>query len=312
MTEGGTWLQLSSTSGTTPGVLGVSVNTAVLSPGNYTGRIRISSSAAGVTNSPQDVTVSVVVRGVKLVVSPTKLTYQVAYGQFSTKAVSISSAGGSSPIQWQAEVIKGETWLTATPSAGVAPTTLNVTVSGSAAGIGARSGTIEVRALDPQVADSPQYITVDITVPDPGFVVTPNQLVIWQQIGGQPTQKQVSVWRGGPAAAWVATAVPLPSAAAVVAAFERGEAEVSAAGVDISGQAVPAPSWLSFSPDNGTTTSAPTIMTVTANAAAPGVYKAMIIVVATDPATPNRVQTVEVTAYVATRISTIYVPLALR
>ncbi len=59
---GAAWLQLNPTGGTTPGTLGVSVDTGV-APGAYTGTIRISATSSGtVQNSPQFVTVNLTLR----------------------------------------------------------------------------------------------------------------------------------------------------------------------------------------------------------------------------------------------------------
>lgn len=62
--EGAAWLKLARTTGTTPDSLGVSVDTGAVSPGAYTGRIRINATSGGgtVQNSPQDVIVNLTLR----------------------------------------------------------------------------------------------------------------------------------------------------------------------------------------------------------------------------------------------------------
>jgi hypothetical protein len=60
---GAAWLRLAPIGGTTPGTLGVSVDTGG-PPGTYVGKIRISATSSGgtVQNSPQDVTINLTLR----------------------------------------------------------------------------------------------------------------------------------------------------------------------------------------------------------------------------------------------------------
>lgn len=58
---GGSWLVVSPTSGTAPATLQVSVNSASLAAATYSGTITVASTSPGVTNSPQVVSVSLVV-----------------------------------------------------------------------------------------------------------------------------------------------------------------------------------------------------------------------------------------------------------
>jgi hypothetical protein len=61
-TAGGNWLVVSPTSGAAPTTLQVSVNSANLGAGTYSGTITVASTSLGVTNSPQVVSVSLTVQ----------------------------------------------------------------------------------------------------------------------------------------------------------------------------------------------------------------------------------------------------------
>ncbi len=304
--EGAAWLQLDRTSGATPGTLGVSVNTTAVIPDSYSGRIRITATSGGtVSNSPQDVTVSLTLRGVAMIVSPLTLSFDAKYGQTSPiKPVTISSSGGASPIQWQADVLEGASWLILSASQGTSPSTLNVSVNTLAVTPGSQTGTIRIKALNSQVSQGTQYIAVTLTVQDSGLVVTPEQLVFWQKAGRPAQVRTISIVRPGWSVQWVATALPTANAAALLERLANGEVEVTAAGLSLDGEAVLPPSWLSFTPDQGTT---PTTMNVSIQTAVPGRYRAMIVIVAVDPTVPNRVHTVDVTGTVVDDFS--YVPL---
>ena len=72
VTAGAPWLLLSQTSGTTPGTLGISVDTDAIAPEIYEGKIRITASGGSgvVLGSPQDMTVNVTVQDASLVIAP--------------------------------------------------------------------------------------------------------------------------------------------------------------------------------------------------------------------------------------------------
>jgi len=61
-TSGGNWLSVAPTSGSAGNSVQVTVNSASLGPGTYTGTISIASASPGVTNSPQAVSVSLIVQ----------------------------------------------------------------------------------------------------------------------------------------------------------------------------------------------------------------------------------------------------------
>ena len=302
--EGAAWLRLDKTSGSTPSTLGVSVDTTAVAPGTHTGRIRIAATSGGVANSPQDVTVNLSLQGVSMAVSPALLSFTVEYGASSPEqTLTIASAGGGSQFGWQATTLQGASWIRLSATSGTTPSTVKVTVDSTAAGPGTHSGAIRVDALDAQVAQPTQYVTVELTVPDPGFLVTPNQVFILQRVGGPAVTKDIEIFRAGATIDWVATAVPTLSMGAVADGIASDRVQASAAGVSIDGIDVNPPAWLVFTPDHGQT---PSTMTVSVNTDVPGTYHAVILVVAVDPDTPHRVYSVDVTALVVAEFN--YLP----
>jgi hypothetical protein len=306
---GGSWLQIDATSGATPGQVNVTVKTNV-SPNTYNGTIRISSTDSSVQNNPVDVAVSyTLTAGQGLLVSPQTLDFQVPWGDPGPQqAVSI---GGSGPTAWTAEVLEGGSWLNLGATGGTTPSTLYVSVSSTAAGVGVHPGTIKIAAVDPNTPNPIQYVSVSLTVPDPGFVIFPPQLTLWQQIGPPAIAitHEIQIVRPSAPTDWVATALPLTAAAGLSEKLASGQAKVTANGVVIDGVQVAPPTWLYFTPDHGTTYS---VMKVKAQASTPGRYRAVIVIAAQDPTVTNPVQTIMVDAVAATHISINFLPLMLR
>ena len=97
------------------------------------------------------------------------------------------------------------------------------------------TGTIKITATTPGALNSPQNIPVNLTVPDPGFIVYPTQTTIFQKIGAPFVTRQVEIVRPGIPTAWVATALPLNAAAGLEEKLASGEARVTDSGLVIDG-----------------------------------------------------------------------------
>ena len=308
VTAGAPWLLLNQTSGITPGTLGVSVDTNAIAPGTYTGKISISATSASgaVQGTPQEVTVNVTIQGVAMVISPTLLTFNVKYGDVSPiKPVSIASAGGSSLIDWRAEIVEGADWLLLNPMQGTSPSTMSVSVNTRAKPLGSYSGTIRIRALDTQVADAIQFVTVDMTVADGGVVVTPGQVMIQHQVGAPPNTAEVLIERPSFPTAWTATVLPAALAEVARAKLAAGEYQVLETGIVLDGVEAPALDWLTFTPSSGTTD---TTMTLTVQGDTPGVYNAIIFVNSATGTTRE----IHVTGWIANQFYATYAPLVFK
>lgn len=249
--------------------------------------------------------------GPTLAVSPKELAFNVKYAQPSPlRLVTITNSGTGSPIQWQAEAVEGISWLQFTPAQSATPSSLLVSVNSRAMLPGTYTGRIRVRALDPQVLNGTQDVTVSLTVEDTGFVVVPDQLVFWQAVGDPPMAQQVFIGLPGGSTPWAATALPAASAATLAAQLASGEAQVTAEGVvTADGVTVPPPSWLTFTPEQGTT---PANMTVSTQLTTPGTYEAVILIVAQNPNVKNYVRYVGVTAHLVSKTARVYLPMLSR
>jgi trimeric autotransporter adhesin len=161
-TTGGNWLTASPTSGTTPGSVSVSVSAGTLAVGTYNGTVTITSS--GATGSPISVPVTLmVVTPQTLTVSPTTLTFTAITGQSSpaSQTVSISSSGTGATFTAAATTASGGTWLTVSPTSGVTPAQLTVSVATPTLAAGNYTGTITINSPN---AVAPLTLTVNLTV----------------------------------------------------------------------------------------------------------------------------------------------------
>lgn len=305
--EGASWLQVTPASGVTPGQVNVSVLTTV-SPGIYTGKIRISASGGSVQNSPQDIPVTYTLTGTGMLISPTNLAFNVPWGDPGDPQV-LAITGGDQTTQfgWTAQVTQGSSWLRLGATSGTTPSSLYVSVNSTAAGVGTHPGAITIAATDPRVANSPQTIPVTLVVPDPGFIVYPSHLTIWQKVGGPIVTRELEVLRPDIPTGWVATALPLEGTTTVQELLASKRLEASADRVLLDGQQVAPPAWLDFTPDSGTTRS---VVSVSVENTTPGKYRGVIIFVAQDPTVSDPVQWVEVTAVVADQFYFSFLPIS--
>jgi hypothetical protein len=311
-TNGSGWLHLDKSSGTTPGTVNVSVSPGV-AKGNYTGKIEVTTTDPAVQNKTVDVPVSYEQLCGGFVVSPTTLNFSdVPWGSTGSKPVAISAPGSTG---WSAEVVKGSAWLTLSAASGTTPSTLYVSVNPAAAGIGVSQGTVEITAANHALPGFRQSVYVNLTVPDPGFVVSPTEISIQQKTSAAPVLRYVTIFRPGGAVSWTASALPMTAAAGLAEKLATGQAAVTAEGVTVDGASVAAPDWLLFTPTAGMTNpTTPTTMQVSVKSGTPlGTYRAVITVAASgDPTLTNPVQLVYVTAIVANNIYTNFLPLVFK
>lgn len=101
VTEGSSWLSLSAYNGTAPSTPQVIVTSSAGMSGSYVGKIRIDG-AAGVSNSPQIVTVNLNVTAPQFAVSPTRVSwFYTPPNDPGTRSVTITGA----QIPWTASVV---------------------------------------------------------------------------------------------------------------------------------------------------------------------------------------------------------------
>lgn len=167
---GGTWLTATvgsgtSTSGTTPANVQVSVNAGSLAAGSYTGSVTITSS--GATGSPITIPVNLTVASpVSLTVTPATVTFpNYVLGTAAPAAQNLQlSAPSSVPFTATVKTSDGGNWLTITPASGTAGSTAQIVAVGITPagfkGAGTYTGTITfstTAGLTPT--------TVNVTIP---------------------------------------------------------------------------------------------------------------------------------------------------
>jgi len=176
--NGGNWLSVSPASGTAPATLTV---TASLTPGGtplaagtYTGAVQIS--AAGATNTPQTVRITLTVTSpsnATIVLGPSSLRFVTNPGDASPTAQTfqITNTGTSgSTLGWSAtaSTTDGLNWLTVFPITGVAPSTLQVSVNSSRLAAGTYTGSIKIDATaNSNASNTPQTLQVTLVVGAP-------------------------------------------------------------------------------------------------------------------------------------------------
>jgi len=146
------------------------VNTAGLGPGTYQGTITIT--APDAANSPQTVSVTLILGPPAIVLNPASLVFITTVGADPVpQTVEVENAG-SGTLGWTASVATQsvENWLSASPTTAVAPSTITVTVNSAGLPAGAYTGTITIAALPGvNASNSPQIVTVGLAVDVPAI-----------------------------------------------------------------------------------------------------------------------------------------------
>jgi uncharacterized protein (TIGR03437 family) len=213
---GGNWLQVSPSSGTTPGTETVSVVTSVagsLASGTYSGSVVVTCSPASScsnTNGILTVPVTLTVTAATLSVSPTALTYSytlLSGTNPSSQTVAVSASGGATiPFTASATTNSGGSWLSVSPTSGNTPGTLTVSVNPAGLAAGTYTGSIMVSST--QAPGSSPTVGVTFTVSSaPNLVPSSNSFTFAYQTGGTaPTAQPLTVGSGGAALTFTAAA----------------------------------------------------------------------------------------------------------
>jgi hypothetical protein len=156
------WLGVDPAAGTAPSSVSMSVSTVGLAEGTYSGTVTVT--APGASGSPKVIPVTLTVTAPvppALDVSPATLSFSAVAGGSnpSPRTLAIANSGGGT-IDWTAAV--DQPWLTVSPAAGTAPSSVTVSVSTAALTPGTHNGTIIVTA--PGVANSPRVVPVSLSV----------------------------------------------------------------------------------------------------------------------------------------------------
>jgi hypothetical protein len=195
-----TWLTLSTSSGSTPDNLTVSLNQAVndFEDGTYSGVVKIS--APGALEDLYRIPVVLTVDRQKLIVSQgSDMIYE--NGILTSQTISVTS---NSNITWEATT--NETWLTLSTSSGSTPDNLTVSLNQGVNDLsdGLYPAGVTISAIETNVVDSPVTVNFDLYVNRQQLIVSPNTLNMFHQQNGQLDTKVLLIQSSGGVLDWSA------------------------------------------------------------------------------------------------------------
>ena len=198
--NGGGWLSVTPASGTTPTNLSVSVNTAGLGTGTYTGKVTISST--GAANSPLSISVTLIVSAApSLTASPSTLSFSYQAGGVApaTQFVAVGGSGAALTFSISATTTSGGNWLSVIQNSGTTPTSLIISVTPAGLGTGTYIGNITISATG--AGNGPLSIPVTLILSAAAsLTASPSTLSFSYQAGGvAPATQFVAVASSGAA-----------------------------------------------------------------------------------------------------------------
>jgi uncharacterized protein (TIGR03437 family) len=191
---GGNWLTIDRTSGTTPGTIPVGVNPSGLAAGSYQGSVVFTSPTAG--NSPLTLPVTLtLLTPPTIALAPASVTLQaIQPASSATQKVRVGNSG-SGTFLWNATVTtaSGGSWLSVSPNSGTAGSEVSVAANAATLAVGNYTGAIQF--VSPQAVNSPQTVTVSLSVIEPvTLALTPTSLAYQgTESGPDPEIQKVSV-----------------------------------------------------------------------------------------------------------------------
>ncbi|MEO8662959.1 MAG: hypothetical protein ABI693_31150 [Bryobacteraceae bacterium] len=238
--SGGTAAWLSATDGTVPGNMAVSVNTAGLAAGKYTGVVTVTS--AGATGSPATIPVTLTVTQPVIAVSAgITFSYRLGTSVPPPQPIQITGTQG---VRFTASVSPVAAWLSLSSATGTIPGFL----SASLVPAGLAQGTYTTTVSIASPGATTKTVVINLTVIDkPALSASPNPLLFTAEFGGSnPPPLQVTI---------------------------------AADGSNINYTLTSDQPWLSLSSTSGTT-SGSTIVTAVPGALTAGTYSGHIVVTA--------------------------------
>jgi Bacterial Ig-like domain (group 2) len=197
-TNGNGWLTVTPTSVANGGSVRVVPNIAGLAAGTYAAVVRIE--AAGASNSPRDVPVSLIISSQPTIaVSPVSLTFASTGATPAPQVVTITNSGGGtfSSLSTETQYASGNNWLVVSLSTGVSPVAL--TVQPNIAGLAAGTYNATVRVLSPGASNTPVGIPVQLTITTPPLIMLSRSNVTFNAVigGSDPLAEAVTITNGG-------------------------------------------------------------------------------------------------------------------
>ncbi len=203
VTDDVAWLSVAPSSGTSTGPSDkkshtISYDTSGLTAGTYTAHISVADDAAG--NSPQTVTVSLTVQtAAAIALDKTALSPTVTAGQ--NAADDTFQVWDTGDVALNYTVTDDVAWLSVSPASGASTGTADKrshTVSYDTSGLSAGTYTGHITVADAAASNSPQTITVSLTVSAlPSIGTDTTSLSPACPTGGNPAGDQIQVWNAG-------------------------------------------------------------------------------------------------------------------
>jgi uncharacterized protein (TIGR03437 family) len=209
--SGGSWLSATASNGTTPGNISVTTNISGLAAGSYSGSVTITGS--GASNSPLTVPVQLVVTSAaSLTSSPQSLTFNYQIGNGGPASQSLNIAGpnntGSFNFTITAATTTGGAWLSASPTSGTTPGTVNVTANASNLQAATYNGTLTISSPGAGSLTVPVSLVVAAAGGPPSIIAAPQSLSFFVPgDGSTPVPQTVTVVSSGANTAFTASAV---------------------------------------------------------------------------------------------------------
>lgn len=185
-------------------------------------------------------------------VSPLTVTLTLQAGQSASQPTSITNTGVGT-LGWTATVIDGSTWLSMSPSSGTAPSTPQLLVNTGAVIPGQYVGRVRIDA-SAGALNSPQTITVNLTVTAPQFSVQPTRVSWFYQPPINPGVRTVTIsgqnvpWHAGVVVPSVAAQVEQAVADGQPVKLQDGQLVI---GDDSSAGGVTVVDWININPVSG-------------------------------------------------------------
>ena len=187
------WVQLGSTSGTSPSTLSVGVDPAGLPIGIHPAVLTVSD---GSTSKTVDITLTITDG---LTVAPSTLVFSYCLGSSATPAGQSVGINGPS-IPWTASVNQG--WVQLGSVSGTSPSALSVGVDSTGLAVGTHAAVLTL-----SYGSSSKTVPITLTITAPSFSVTPSTIVLGGTSGldveTQPLQFRLST--GTNSYPWTAT-----------------------------------------------------------------------------------------------------------
>ena len=229
--------------------------------------------------------------GPALQLSVTNVELTLEAGQSAARDVAVTNSGAGA-LNWTAAVTSaGTPWLSVTPTSGVAPGNFQIRINSSGLLANTYNGVVQV-AGQSGVANSPQNITVRITVTAPPFRVEPSSIQWFYQIGTISDTRTVQIF--GPNLNWHAGVVPMSSVQRIRQAIAAGSPLAVAGsrlliGAGPEPDSVPIVDWVDVNPPSGmsTTDGSPVVLSLVGNRVPRGSSKVAVVFVTEGVASPR-------------------------